>query len=102
MSGFTELRLNSANLARLLTGASPEGQRVHARVAASVERVAEQARTLAPEGSGYRTIVFDDTETPGGSGALPRKRLAVMLTHPDTQARDHAHSILLACLDAAR
>jgi hypothetical protein len=75
---------------------------VHAHTAAAVERIAEQARTLAPEGSGYRTIVFDDTETPGGSGALPRKRLAVMLTHPEAQAREGAHAILLTCLDAAR
>lgn len=99
---ITDLKLNSTTLAAYLSGQGSEGARIHGRVTAVTEQIADQARRLAPEGEGYKTIVFDDTTTPGRSGAFPRRRLAVMLTHPDPQARQGAHAILLGCMDAAR
>ncbi|MGE3795109.1 MAG: hypothetical protein AB7I38_14440 [Dehalococcoidia bacterium] len=101
-TAFTRLTLNSANLARLLSDQGPEGGKVHARVRRAAEQIADQAQSQAPPGEGYRTIVFDDTTTPGRAGAFTRRRLAVMLTHPDPQARGAAHTILLAAMDAAR
>lgn len=99
---FTGLKLNSGNLGRLLSDQGSEGGKVHARVMRATERIAADVEAHAPTGEGYTTVVFDDTTTPGGSGAFRRRRMAVLLTHPDPEARRDAPAILLRAMDAAR
>lgn len=102
MTEFTGLKLNSATLARYLSDQGTEGGKIHARVSAATSAIAAAAERAAPTAEGYKTIIFDDTTTPGRAGAFRRRRLAILLTHPDPQARRDAPAILLSAMDAAR